>query len=494
MPPSPYHSPLRRKQRVVFLSISGVAVLSILVWTHQVLLPFILAVLVAYVLTPAVAWVEKLRVPRWAAVIAVYAVTIGGMYLSAATAAPRLALELRSLMQELPRLAAGVRDQQMPALRRWAARVTGAPAESTEAPGAAETPDNGDTTALRVVRRADGSFDLDLGAGVEVQDLGEGRWRVGEIAPQQPHPMQVGLVLSQALSRAVAYVQRNTLEALRLGQLIIGTISRAIFLFFMTLMLAAYMMITRERIIGFWRGLVFAQGRWSFDVLLARIDKGLAGVVRGQLLICLVNGVLSAIGFALFGLKYWPILAILAGLMSIVPIFGSILSSLPIVAIALTQSVGTAVEVLLWILGIHQLEANFLNPKIIGDAARIHPVLVVFSLLAGEHLYGIAGALLAVPVLSISQSVFLHFRQVTYAEEAPPDSFLPPADRTASPVDGVSDGLVPSSRPAPSTGSVGPSPVPDVTASEAQAVQPSRAGESATSAASPTVPGDSRGR
>ena len=62
---------------------------------------------------------------------------------------------------------------------------------------------------------------------------------------------------------------------------------------------------------------------------------------------------------------------------------------------------------------IHQLEANFLNPKIIGDAAKIHPVLVVFSLLVGEHFFQIKGALFAVPCLSIVQTIFLHFRETT---------------------------------------------------------------------------------
>src|SRR5690606_26759634 len=85
---------------------------------------------------------------------------------------------------------------------------------------------------------------------------------------------------------------------------------------------------------------------------------------------------------------------------------------------------GHAIEILLWIIGIHQLEANFLNPKIIGDAAKIHPFLVVFALLVGEHFFGLSGALLAVPVLSIVQSLFLHFRQVTYGEDAPPDSIV----------------------------------------------------------------------
>ena len=55
------------------------------------------------------------------------------------------------------------------------------------------------------------------------------------------------------------------------------------------------------------------------------------------------------------------------------------------------------VKVTLWIIFIHLVEANFLNPKIMGDAAKIHPVLVVMSLLIGEHFFGLWGALLAVP-------------------------------------------------------------------------------------------------
>ena len=55
---------------------------------------------------------------------------------------------------------------------------------------------------------------------------------------------------------------------------------------------------------------------------------------------------------------------------------------------------------------IHFVEANFLNPKIMGTASKIHPVVVVFALIAGEHAYGIVGALLAVPAASIVQSCF----------------------------------------------------------------------------------------
>jgi predicted PurR-regulated permease PerM len=214
-------------------------------------------------------------------------------------------------------------------------------------------------------------------------------------------------------------VNENSVELLKLGQRIVGAVSRGIFNLFMTLMLGGYMMLTHEKIIRFFRELFSVDTQPSFDRLLHRLDRGLAGVVRGQLLICAVNGVLSAIGFWLFDLKYWPLMALVAAIGSLIPIFGSIIAAVPAVAIGLTQSFGTAFAVLAWIIGIHQLEANFLNPKIIGDAAKIHPVLVVFSLLVGEHFFQIKGALFAVPCMSVLQTVFLHFRETTMGLKDP---------------------------------------------------------------------------
>jgi predicted PurR-regulated permease PerM len=197
-------------------------------------------------------------------------------------------------------------------------------------------------------------------------------------------------------------------------------------------MLAAYLMITRERISRFFVLLARPAARPDVVRFFARMDRGLSGVVRGQLTISAINGLLSAVGFAFIGLKYWPVLALVAMIFSLIPIFGSIASAVPAVALGLTQSLGTAVFVLLWIVGVHQLEANFLNPKIMGDAAKIHPVLVIFSLLVGEHFFHIVGALLAVPCMSIAQSLFLHLREVIERDDPdfahdPKPSSLPPA-------------------------------------------------------------------
>ena len=107
---------------------------------------------------------------------------------------------------------------------------------------------------------------------------------------------------------------------------------------FLVLMVAAFILIDLDRIQAFLR-------RWfpnaisdDYDVIYVGIDRGLSGVIRGQLLICLINGILTYIGLLLFEVKYPLILAVVAAMMSLIPIFGSILSSVPIVAVALVSS------------------------------------------------------------------------------------------------------------------------------------------------------------
>ncbi len=165
--------------------------------------------------------------------------------------------------------------------------------------------------------------------------------------------------------------------------------------------------IDKDKILAFFRNIPPGPYKRTFQKLGVYIDRGLAGVIRGQLMICAVNGVLTWIGLAFLGVRYAGLLGLIAGIFSLVPIFGTIISSIPIVLIAWgAGSFHKGVLALGWILLIHFVEANFLNPKIMGSASKIHPVVVVFALLAGEHAYGIVGALLAVPTVSIIQSSF----------------------------------------------------------------------------------------
>ncbi len=409
--------PPSRLRRALFLAISAACALATLVVAREVLLPFVFALFVAYLLTPVVTAMERRRLPRWAAVLLSYAVSLGALYGFFSGVTPRLAIEVGGLLNDLPSIGRALE-------RDWGPRVGGFvrrfDARHDERPPTEATP------TLRVTPRVDGAFDVDVGSGLEVRPVGDGVYRVDSGRPSDEPGVDASRLVDLAVGEAVAYGRSNVMTLLSLGQAVLSAVSRFIFRFFLTLMLAGYLMLTRERIFGFFRGLCLPPARPAFDSLLARVDRGLAGVVRGQLVICLVNGVLTAIGFWFLGLKYWPVLSLLAAVLSIIPIFGAFLSSVPAVAIGLTQSFGTGLGALAWIVVIHQIEANFLNPKIIGDAAKIHPVLVVFSLLAGEHLFRLPGALLAVPVLSIVQSLFLHFRAVV--EGAAPAEAPAPLD------------------------------------------------------------------
>jgi predicted PurR-regulated permease PerM len=403
--------------RIIFLAVSFTLVLVLLAWAREVLLPFVLAIIIAYVLTPIVRSCLRHRVARAAAILVVYAATFSTLYLTVALIAPRISSEAQKLIADTPTMAREVSTKWAPRAEAWVQGLLDRAHVSPSPPKAPAGP------AIEVVRQDDGGFDVNVGAGLEIVQHGPGHWHVGPVGTNESR-FSIADLVGQGIDEAFRYVKSNALDIIQFGREVIRQVARGIFLLFMTLMVAGYIMGTREDIIGFFRSLLPARSRIGFDRLLWRVDRGMSGVVRGQLLICAVNGVLSAIGFWMFDLKYWPILSIVAAVMSIIPIFGSILSSIPAVMIGLTQDFWTALWVLLWIIGIHQVEANLLNPKIIGVAAKIHPVLVVFALIVGEHYFGLWGALFGVPALSIAQSVFNHFRFESMPD-IPPDSLVP---------------------------------------------------------------------
>ena len=177
------------------------------------------------------------------------------------------------------------------------------------------------------------------------------------------------------------------------------------------LMLTAFIVVDRRRIAEFFASLPPPHRRAQYQTLMGYVDRGLAGVIRGQIVICLVNGVLTYVGLVIYGIRYAEILACVAGVFSLIPVFGTIASSIPIVLVALAGGgLSAGLFALAWISLIHLLEANLFNPLIMGTSAEMHPVVIIFALLAGEHSFGVWGALLAVPTASIIQSCFKYWR------------------------------------------------------------------------------------
>jgi predicted PurR-regulated permease PerM len=445
--------PGSRNRRTAFFVVTGILLAAILWVFREVLAPFLIALVVAYVFAPVVDAMERVRLggrrlPRWLAVLVLYISLLGAMAGTIAIGAPLLVSEIRKLSREMPRTVAVMRDQWLPSIDRTLRGVSSSlgavpddDVATTELDPVTATPGAvviAPSRSIEVVPRSGGGFEIVLPeSGVEVRQEGDGRYVVREAAPTEHAARRdLAVQITESFRRQIEDSEQSVGSALRTAQSLIAAVVGGIFRFFIMLMLSAYMLISSAAIIAFFRQLVRPDRRGIFDTLLARMDRGLSGVVRGQLVICVVNGVLSGIGFYIAGLDYWPILTLVATVLSIIPIFGAIISSVPAVIVGLQDGVGVALFVLAWIIGIHQIEANLLNPKIMGDAAKVHPVLVVFALLAGEHFFGITGALLAVPVLSIGQTLFLHFREVALgvpATESRPDWKPPPSLASATP-------------------------------------------------------------
>jgi predicted PurR-regulated permease PerM len=405
-------------------------ILLIVIWGRAVLLPFVFAGLIAYVLAPIVDRMSTRkdgarRMPRAVAILLCYFVFIAGIVGFLFLLVPRLTTDIARIGGEVPGMATKLNREAIPEIAHWLeARFPSlAPVKTPppDQPPLADVP-LPPATAFTITPLPDGRLSVQVvGNGVDLTPLADGSFHLhAKEAP--PEPQNVEDKLRKYLARAMTSLQSKLDDLVQLGQSLIAGFIRGIFLFFFTLMLAAFILLDVDKVHRFLRSLFPANVRDDYEVIKAGIDQGLSGVIRGQLLICLVNGVLTYIGLLIFGVKYSLILAIVAGMMSLIPIFGSILSSVPIVAVALVSGddgidVFRGVAMTLWIIGIHFIEANLLNPKIIGSAAKIHPVFVVFALFLGESGYGLVGALLAVPILSAIQVVFLFLYRKTWKDQ-----------------------------------------------------------------------------
>ena len=132
------------------------------------------------------------------------------------------------------------------------------------------------------------------------------------------------------------------------------------------------------------------------------IDTTLAGFIRGQASVCLVLGVFYAAGLMLVGLPFGLVIGMTAGLLTFIPYVGSLSGFVISMAVALASFdgwEGPAIVAAIFITG-QVMEGNFLTPKLVGDRVGLHPVWIIFALLAGGALFGFVGLLLAVPVAS----------------------------------------------------------------------------------------------
>ncbi|MBI2330088.1 AI-2E family transporter [Candidatus Daviesbacteria bacterium] len=139
--------------------------------------------------------------------------------------------------------------------------------------------------------------------------------------------------------------------------------------------------------------------------LIIQIEEKLGGWLRGQLFLSLIIGVLTYIGLLILGIPYALPLAVIAGILEVVPTIGPIISAIPSVLIALTLSPVLGIVVGVLYFAIQQLENHLIVPQVMKRAVGLNPLIVILAIAIGGRLLGVAGALLAVPMAVVIQII-----------------------------------------------------------------------------------------
>jgi predicted PurR-regulated permease PerM len=150
------------------------------------------------------------------------------------------------------------------------------------------------------------------------------------------------------------------------------------------------------------------------DVVHA-VEARVGGFVRAEAMLCLVVGGLSLIAYLLIGLPYAVVLAVIAGIMEVVPMVGPALGAIPAILVGLSVSPTTALWVLVAAGAVQLIENQLLVPRIVRSLVGVNPVLTLIAVAGATSLFGVAGVLLAVPLAAVGQ--FLLDRYVIHGEE-----------------------------------------------------------------------------
>ncbi|MGW7406464.1 AI-2E family transporter [Streptomyces sp. NPDC054833] len=234
---------------------------------------------------------------------------------------------------------------------------------------------------------------------------------------------QIAKNLREAIGANADQITSAGLEGV---QVIVETLTGILLVFFSTL----FLLYDGERIWEWSLKLVPAAARPGVAGAGPRAWRTLTAYVRGTVLVALIDAIFIGLGIYFLDVPMAVPLAVFIFLFSFIPLVGAVASGALAVVVALvTQGVFTAVMTLLVVLAVQQIEGHVLQPFILGRAVRVHPLAVVLSVAAGGMVAGIGGAVVAVPLVAVTNTVVGYLK--AYAEEqallasqedsAPPD-------------------------------------------------------------------------
>ena len=160
--------------------------------------------------------------------------------------------------------------------------------------------------------------------------------------------------------------------------------------------------------------LMLPRGRWRWrgDEFFQDINSTLAAYIRAQLMACLLIGIICSLGFTVLRLPGALVLGVLAGVFEFVPLAGPLAIALLAALLALFQAGPFNAFLVLLFLGVLRILQDYvIYPRLIGQGIHLHPLAVIFAILAGEKLAGVAGIFLAIPVVAIITVSYRHWME-----------------------------------------------------------------------------------
>ena len=183
-------------------------------------------------------------------------------------------------------------------------------------------------------------------------------------------------------------------------------VAQGVFSVFVSIVMSVYILLERSRILNFFRRLLAAIFKEdtckAIDNYFAKANDIFFKFISSQILDAIVVGIIVSIALWALGVKYWVLLGFMIGLFNIIPYFGAIIAvTIAGIITLLTGGFSKAIWMLVVVIILQQLDANIINPKIVGNALKLSPILVIFSVTLFGAYFGVLGMFLAVPLIAI---------------------------------------------------------------------------------------------
>lgn len=219
-----------------------------------------------------------------------------------------------------------------------------------------------------------------------------------------------GLPLFENLGISVDAIKNKLLESFTpKGEFNIGQAISRITMWLLTPIVAFYFLLDREKIGGIFLYLLPKQIKEKSIYTFRKINSQLRDYVFSQALLIVVISAISFVLLLLFSFEYPLVLGLIVGIFNIIPYIGPIIGSIPAVLIASSGGIDKVILAVVLMVVIQQIDNVIVHPLVIGKTVKVHPLVVLLSVLIGNELFGVFGMILSVPLYIVIKIIAKEF-------------------------------------------------------------------------------------